>query len=124
LPIQISDQRHLHAEWGSKKKLIVILTGCSSEVQHSVGAMSCLAANPAFEKHMYLSSKQLLHKPVSKLFGPGTHEMHRITLMQALRDGKEMPSTYMLLYGGPDPTVGRNTQNPSAGKCPDSVLAL
>ena len=71
LPIQISDMRHLAAEWESNKKLMVIMTGCSAEVQHSVGPMSCLVANPAFERFMFMNSKQLLHKPVSKLFGPG-----------------------------------------------------
>lgn len=36
--------------------------------------------------------------------------------MQALRGSKELPPTYMLLYGGPDPAQN-NPGNPSAGKC-------
>lgn len=69
LPIQISDKRKLSEIWNSSKKMLVIMTGCSSEVKHSVGPMACLVANHSFEEHMYMPSVKLLHKPISKLFG-------------------------------------------------------
>ena len=69
LPIQISDMRRLAEDWNSQKTMLVILTGCSSEVQHSVGPMTCLVANPFFEQRMYMPSSKLVHKSVSKLFG-------------------------------------------------------
>ena len=69
LPIQLSDMRRLAEDWNSQKTMLVILTGCSSEVQHSIGSMTCLVANPLFEQRMYMPSSKLVHKSVSKLFG-------------------------------------------------------